>query len=766
MTRFRKKSVQTLIAAIVTALLCLGFIRLAEAQSLNSTLGSPFLETLHHVSISRNNDIAYLDVQRAFKNEGIRRDEMVLKLNLPSDTSMTSISIYENGWKPALLKESSRAQTQYYQTNTAPLGKNAHNLLAEGSWEDCTIRVSPVSPGETVLIRYTLTIEMEYKAGYSFRWNSSPKSTEHFSAIQFRSSDMIWAKGMQRSANEVFYLHANACEENDRAASCQIRKFDLPETTEERFRFSADITGVEPYNFDYVLRSPEGEFFSMEVKDDKVEGEFPSISGNWFFSIGADVGKHPKIVVKNIRLDFDKISLHTEDIEFTSGSHELDRIYFSNSQETKGKMYFGSFSVENRQFSKIDLILPEHLSQLPKNPTMIFLIDRSISQTRLGLKRQIALVNSITSHTEDEEAILIAYDRHAKQIPISSGTLDETLHNLEGDLPLANGSDLGKAIELAVTLSSKANKKRPVLIYAMTDLLLKSSQTVSKLLKKVSTLGENATFHVVEISKYEDVETRIRRDDTIFLSALARPSGGISALASFEGDGIDKTSLFEQTLYLVRPTILEHSTLGGFYVEESYPEGAFVSTAGWNTISGRAEIAGQLWSRPFSMSTSRSKDRELITMRYFINSESFENAKQAYEISKKSQIVSPYTSFVIDGADRIEDGFSGVGGFGLHGTGSVGCGGVFLGRTLVAKPDLGSKFDFKSLAEKCNATHPGKGNTFRTIMETTSDEIVDVGEGKNAYEKCVVKGVWDTRLPKETRSASYRLHFIGANVHQ
>ncbi len=776
----RKRSLKTIIVAITTAVLCLGLIQMASAtekqskfgSTLSSTFGSTFAETAHRISMTTDGAIASLTVTRAFKNEGLRRDEVSLDLQMPTFASITSASIYDGGeWKKAGFEKTEDADRKYNEKESTPDGRR---LLISKYGGGHLIFISPVLPAETVLLSYEVEVEMEYTAqGYSFPWDLAPNGLEtaNLSAVKFSSDRPIRINATTRFAGEEFILASNKCEEKGLASNCEFFEIDHPVTDDENVTFSF-MTKMKPDEVSYELFAPDGsnynfvsaDFSALQVTDElyQVRVVRQNQPGIWRFVATAQTSATRR-ASQMLKL---KLGDVTHTANFGKGQRSEDRIFVLNSALPKGNIRFGTFTSGSDIYSKVDVTIPAKLSELPRSPTMIFLIDSSVSQSRQQLENQLALVKSVTSHTNDEDVVLISYNRHAKKIEFAKDALEETLTSLK-EIRLGNGSDIGEALTLAAKHIAQIPSSKPVLVYAMTDLLFKKGMTQAALLPKISSFRNNTTLHVVEVREDSHSDAfYVERDDGIEISGLAHRTQGVSVVAAFPANGAIESD--SETLYLVRPNRLERAQLNGFGSFERLNEYDTFSKFEWQAIGHTAVLKGQLWSRPFIMQAKSNVKTNVQTMRYALN-ETPTDSKLNYNIARQAGVVSEYTSLVKSG-DSIPEaarGFGSVTGMGMVGISrSIGCGGVILGsrKGKKAKPDYSRNFE--AVAQTCNQKHRGD-TAFPVSIETTYSEIVDVvAKKRSEYEKCVVDGVWDKHLTGHVKTGKYTFVFNGNTVSQ
>lgn len=713
--------------------------------------------------------VARLRIERAFKNEGLTIDELLLNVAMPTYASITSAKIYEQGeWKSARYEEAEAASELYNEKKRR--GEGLRILISERGGVH-HISISPIASLETVIISYDVEIEMDYNQGYSFAWDLAPNGleSENLSAVKFSSDRSIRLKGTKRVAGEEFMLSANGCEEKGFLANCQFVEINHPVTNEENIILTL-MTRSNSSETTYQVISPDGTISKFSKNDFVALQEtgtaylaqktLQNAPGIWRLVAspkGPKMGSLKSELIK-VALGEVEATKFNDRIDLKDSGDGHDRIYILDSEVKEGNIGFGTFKSGKMQFSKIDVLMPKRLSELPKDATMIFLIDSSLSQTRTQFSHQLSLVGSIASHTDDEDVVLISYNRNAERISFQNDELEAKLLELKNTIRLENGSDLGAALSLAGQYIEKLPSNKPVLVYAMTDLLFKTNMTQASLLPKISNFKNNVTLHVVEIRVYSDFS--LKRDDTISISGLSRQTRGVSVVASFPKDL--NAELDKQTLYLVRPNRLEHAQLTGFGPINSLGESDTVSKADWKKIGNIAELKGQLWSQPFRMQGKATRKRNIETMRFALNDIPSDD-HLSYQIAEQAGVVSEYISLFKDG-----DGMRGDirRGFGLHGGGYVSsssCRGGHRGiNGKKVKPDYSG--EFATVAKTCDQNHSSK-NAFQVSIETTYSEIVDVeGSKTSAYEKCIVEGVWDKHLTDAINTGKYTFVFDGSSV--
>jgi hypothetical protein len=124
----------------------------------------------------------------------------------------------------------------------------------------------------------------------------------------------------------------------------------------------------------------------------------------------------------------------------------------------QGQLRWGAFESVGGVIWRVEVDAPHILSQPPRDPFVCFVIDRSRSQTRAGVVRQLRILARWAQQQPNARYQVIAHARTAERLFDAPVGASEILQLTADDprLAVANGSELGAALELATDVLADA----------------------------------------------------------------------------------------------------------------------------------------------------------------------------------------------------------------------------------------------------------------------------------------------------------------------
>ena len=428
-----------MIRYLFVSLFCLLFALPLTADELTSTLGNPLTEVSHDVVVKIIDGHAAYTVTRVFINRGERPDEAMLQLDLPFGAAADGMRIKAgNRWYDAELLHADVAREKYNELTGLGRHKLKDPALLEWGWNDqLQLEVFPIITGKTSTVQYTLVAPTEYRDGrYTItypRHNGDPDLA--VPTITVRSDETVTLDGHPVSAGRPLVLaedlRSSRCEELGYAAHCAV--VSIPVADEGRFsELKLQVSLSHSYLSDLrgFLIAPDETTHALEVASDAwgkpIAIKFPeaTVSGVWHL-----------VIVDEVPLDRGTIRAVTLNGKNAIGSGEALPALIPDVPEedtgtfaliTVGKPHpnktavrYGRVVVPSQKkdsIARVELDVAAKLSQLPKRPRYIFVVDASHSAGETGVQSQIDIIAAMLHHVPDAEFEIVAYARKARRV--------------------------------------------------------------------------------------------------------------------------------------------------------------------------------------------------------------------------------------------------------------------------------------------------------------------------------------------------------------
>ncbi|MFH2005502.1 MAG: proprotein convertase P-domain-containing protein [bacterium] len=803
---------RTLQSLSVITLLLTAAASPAAADTLEATLRQPLREISHAVDVRIIQGLAVFKVQRSFANQGKRHDEASLRIALPFGAAATGLRIRSGRrWYNGELMERQKAARLYQKlTGMGPHAPRDPALLQWVWANEVHLQVFPVPPGETATVEYTLTAPTQYADGrYTIsypRHNGDANlaapvvrvySEAHRAKITVdgrlaaRAQPVVFNKpiirplpgNLTRRGNASYTVSSLEVTEKGTISSIQVA-VDVRHT----FRADLEIRLVSPTGSVHVLHNRTGGS-KNDVRKTYNVGLPPRTpaAGIWQLVVsdhaGMDVGQLVAWSVtmkpgqRRITARARKLPLVLPDAPSSGGDAGIAVIQVTPPKINTVLGRLGRVvAARQKQFTRLELDLAPRLSRLPRNLSVVFVVDASHSIGALGIKAQLAVAQAFLSHVPGAQFEVVLYRRHAKRMV---GTLagarsfeaQLTKARKDGLLKPGNGSALDEGLRLATRVLRQRARLRtlsgqgpgPGMIVMLSDNLLRPRWSNGDALRQLARLPKGVTAHVVIPGVDPSNPVREQRDDTHALAPIAATHGGVLLRV----DGLPPKrakALNRAVLGLVRPIRIDSVRLSGHGLENGHqlaPPDVLGEGTGLREMVQRKSsphwvlLQGKIWARKFRRIFRVDRGFSKATAAFVFSHDMHGDLSNAekMKVALMGRAVSPVTSYLAiepgvrpsrAGIVRNEGG--GVGGLGLGGGGRGGGG----SGAIRFPPDL--KGLIAPHVKRCAARHhPATGWSVTLTVETTHDEIVDViprGRRPTPMQKCLVEGTWKVRLTK------------------
>lgn len=189
-----------------------------------------------------------------------------------------------------------------------------------------------------------------------------------------------------------------------------------------------------------------------------------------------------------------------------------------------GQLRWGAVATSEGAIWRAELDGPHVLSQPPSDPLVCFVIDRSRSQTRAGVERQLRIVARWAQEHPDARYQVIAHARTAERLFDALVDARELLTLTADDprLVVANGSELDAALDLATDVLTDAASRSAFLV-VLTDAELASRLTPERMQQTLTKLSPSTTVHLL-LSEGRRSTARSSTEPTTIRSLRSRSS--------------------------------------------------------------------------------------------------------------------------------------------------------------------------------------------------------------------------------------------------
>jgi hypothetical protein len=410
-------------------------------------------------------------------------------------------------------------------------------------------------------------------------------------------------------------------------------------------------------------------------------------------------------------------------------------------------------------FHRLEIDAAPRMSQLPRKASVVFVLDRSRSNSEEELAAQLRIVDAYRSHVPDATIEIVAFDREARRVFGEFTGADKFAAALEqarmtGKLSPGNGSALERGLALAAEVL--AGCSGPTRIVALTDARMRTRFT--NRMADAGLAGAPATTVTHVVIPEQDGYAFIRRDDAHALAPIADGHRGVLFIAAAPAD--DKT-VPAQMLGLVRPIAIDHFKVTGMDLSDAgeLPE-VLREGDGYRAMiatpdpTRRVVISGKVWATPVRRVVTHNEHFDIATAAFVFSEDEHHNLSPEEQrvVAFRGRAVSPVTSYLATepGVRPSVDGLEEEIGQGL-GLGMIGMGGGGGGYGHIpAKPPTLEDLLARDI-ERCLKAHAPTGAYQLTLaVETTLVEIADVEARTSTHaplRDCMTEATWALALP-------------------
>jgi subtilisin-like proprotein convertase family protein len=789
---------------LALAVVCSSLV--ARADVLHATREQPLFEVSHTVDVRISNGVATYKVRRQFANPGKIADEAGLAIDLPYGAAATGMRIRAHEvWYDAELMEREKAAALYHELTGLGAYAPKDPALLQWMWADkLYLQVFPVMPGQVSTVEYTLTVPTRYMSGRY--WLSYPRVDASASAgatdrdgktlklatpiITIHPSwgdaqTPITIDGQRVAADTPVVLVPPVREAwadavgADGTASYVASAIEVPASSHTQkllktVKLELDIKHTYKSDLRVDLLTPQGKrvaiFEGSGGGTNDIKGTFtPALPEG---TTGA--GTWRLVVSDHAALDtgtLDAWSLTLGESKDTTNIAATDTpVFVPDAPESASDAGVASIAISPQRidmwtarlgrvvasdahaFARLDVEVAPEVRAAPKHAQVVFVIDASFSIGEAGLAAELDMLRAYLTHVPDAEVELVTYRRLGKRVFgtfVAAKGFEQALASAKqrGALALGNGSALDDGAKVAAI--ALADRKGPRRVVLTTDQLLRTSLSDVAALASLAKLSRETVVHVVVPHVDHDDRASLERNDNDRLTPLASTHHGIFAeLRGMPTHTIK--DLVPIVLELVRPTRIDNLAVAGLKVEETLlheGEGLRIMVAG-KTAPTHVVMTGKLWSDPVRREVAVSDAFSIQTAAFVFGADMHDSLSkdEQMRVAIMGRAVSPVTSYV-----AFEPGTRpSTIGLAETGTGSgYGAGGGMLGGS--ANMEMRTPFDFRRLVDvdKCiRSIKPAIGWSVRLAVETTKDEVVDVGvlSGAGPMGTCLAEAVWSLRL--------------------
>jgi subtilisin-like proprotein convertase family protein len=767
----------------------------ASADTFSATLNQPMSETKHAVSLTIRDGVAHYDVQRTFTNNGDRHDEANVGISLPVGAAATGLRIKAGEhWFEGELMRAERAAEMYRElTGFGPHAPKDPALLFWEWASNLRLQVFPVPPKGQGLVGYSLTAPTEYRNGRYFV--SYPRITE---GDGLSSPELtVLGKtprvdGLPIAPNLALSLVADVAKpawfrerEPLSSASYVSSIIDVDDGIKvTKATIDVDISHTYRGDLEVELISPDMKWHplvergggqgndirqSFQVAFDKADSK-----GVWRLVVSDHAGLDTGIIQGwSVALT----GLEADGSERTISAKAKDTPRFIPDAPNGGDDGHATISVaapkihtvatrlgrvpagKQRAFSRLEVDAAPQLRPLPKQLSVVFVVDASLSLSVASVEQQLDVARAFTTHVPDASFEIVVYRRFAKRVlgrfaAVSDFDALRKAVTAKDAFALDNGSSLDRGLRLAAKSLSKRRGNRTIVL--MSDALMKPSWTNRGALDALDAVGVGATTHIV-LPTFGSGSARDRRDDQHALAPIAAKGGGV--LSHFEGVRGPTKQLDKIALGLVRPVRIDNFAIVGVqFADGRTMQGTLEEGEGIREMQMMAKapskivLTGKIWARPWRHEVKATLPFSKATAAFVFSHDMHHDLTydEQFRVAMIGGAVSPVTSYLAiePGVRPSRVGLEGLGlrGFGAGGGGrgeGLGAGGL----GLVSKPDL--KALMGGDAKVCIDQHkPNAGWSVTLAVHSTFGEVVDVlSTGKTPLARCLREAAWKIRLP-------------------
>jgi hypothetical protein len=406
------------------------------------------------------------------------------------------------------------------------------------------------------------------------------------------------------------------------------------------------------------------------------------------------------------------------------------------------------------------------LGEAPAGASVVVVIDASRSQDEAAVADEVAAARATLAHLPGARVLTLLFARRVTALSGGFVGVDAARAALaSASIARGNGSALDAALERAAVELRGAPPGSAKRILVFTDAETRSSLAPAVLGAIARRSG--ALVHVAVVAAHAAHGARLARDDDHALASATRPTGGLvwSAAASDEpGDAVAMHAAYEE---LARPLRVDRLIVRAGAREldllDHLDEGEGLEAFTLDASPPRAlRVTGELWARPVAATLAPTDDEARLASALAFGSSLLGHLDEAERraLAWRGHAVSPVTSLlaiepgVRPSTEGLEDGAVGEGiGLGVAGPlGSGAAGGH-------GQPVVDADAIVRGLVAAAAAACPAAGHGARVAVESTRDEIVDVGRAEAvdaATARCVEEAAWSVVLPDAMRAVGRR----------
>jgi len=764
----------------------------AAADTLSATRAQPLRELSHEVKLSLQDGVARYTVQRTFENRGTQHEEAALDIALPVGAAGTGLRIKAgDSWFDGELMRRERAFELYEKlTGFGPhLPKDPailYWLWASG----LKLQVFPIAPGRQSTVEYTLTAPTQYRDGRYFVSYPRAAAGGNLAVPELRlvRGDTPRLDGRPVAPGSALKLLRDDRKPSwfgdrtpDPAAGYASSVIDVREPGQvDKLSVSVDIRHTYRGDLQLHLVTPAGRWLELGSRGGGQKNDVRETFELQLPQPESAAGRWRLVVSDHAALDVG--TLNSWSVGYTVGRRRLtdraeDTPVFLPDAPRDGAKGQATISVaappirtlaarlgrvpaaRSKHFVRLEIDAAPQLRPLPKELSVVFVVDASHSVVDGGIEAQLGLARSFLRHVPDAHFEVVVFRRRAARLAGRFAKAEDIAPVLAGAqqagaLSPGNGSALDAGIELAV----KALRRRPSprMMVLTTDALLRPAWDNSAAYAALAKVPADTVVHLV-IPTLGGGQPRDRRDDAHPLAPIAAKQGGVLLHIS-DLPGEREKDVDAITLGLVRPIRIDHFGVQGVAFDglpEVLEEGDGIREMVLLAEQAPVEVTltGKIWARPFRRPVRATLPFSRATAAFVFSHDLHHelSEEEQLRVARIGRAVSPVTSYLAiePGVRPSRIGFA-------RGVGYGSLGGSHRGRAAYMR--VGSvKPDLKQLlaagVQACLAQHrPAPGWQVRITVETTYDEVVDVtsGDKPSPLRDCFSEAAWALRLPALT----------------
>lgn len=405
------------------------------------------------------------------------------------------------------------------------------------------------------------------------------------------------------------------------------------------------------------------------------------------------------------------------------------------------------------------------LSQLPRHPYIVILIDTSRSRSTSELESSIAAARSyLGNFVGDAQARVqvLTFDREVQPQHARFVSAWEAWQGLPYlNAPRRNGTFLDLALERARDLLRQAPAGAARRLLLLTDMLTPGRATLERASEVVRQSGA-----LLRVGITDGGDPALERFDEHPWAELARASGGIlwnTTATDDEQAQEDQLAVYE---HWARPVRIERIALDGIalppalaFTPQTLDEGEEIDLSGFGTHAlSTIVLQGELWSAPFRVAAQPSASAADNFAALALGDEELLwslTTEEMTQLATRAGVVSPVTSYlavepgVRPSTEGIERAPHGVGASGFGGSGCL---------ASVPHRD-GAAFNHGAWIHDALAARwemcGGEDSGLEITVETTRQELADIArldpsdDAPQALLDCMRMLTWAITLPKE-----------------